>query len=400
MPIRVLIVDDSAFVRKILSDSLSKDPDIEVVGTAADPYIARGKMLALAPDVMTLDIEMPRMDGITFLKLVMKHRPMPIIIMSSLSGPGSQLALEALQHGAVDVMEKPSGSYSVTADTALLVQKIKAAARTKLRPTTESPAGVAQNANQENQPEGGLLRRPESALPSTRFPNRSVSARADPGQTSVSTRPGATMIEPAKPGGRHYAPRDLIVIGASPGGTEALKDILTRLPDDLPPIAIVQHIPAYFSKAFADRLNQLCQLEVREAVHNDRLHPGLVLVAPGGHHIVLRWNGAGHSVELSDGPQVHHQRPAVDVLFDSAVKCASAPHTLAILLTGMGADGAAGMLRLKDAGATTVAQDEESCVVFGMPREAIKLGAAQHVLALDQIAARIDRHAQFLAGRA
>jgi two-component system, chemotaxis family, protein-glutamate methylesterase/glutaminase len=388
MPIRLLIVDDSALVRKVLTDSLSKDPEIEIVGTAADPYIARDKMLALAPDVMTLDIEMPRMDGITFLKLVMKHRPMPVIIMSSLSGPGSQLALQALQHGAIDVMGKPSGSYSVTTDTALLAQKIKAAARAKLRPITQYPAGTIQTANQE------------SSIPSTTSPSRAVPAPVAPSQTSVPAHRGGSTIESSKSGGRQYAPRDLIVIGASTGGTEALKEILTRLPDDLPPIAIVQHIPAYFSKAFADRLNQLCQLEVREAVHGDRLHPGLVLVAPGGHHIVLRWNGAGYTVELSDGPQVHHQRPAVDVLFDSAVKCASAPQTLGVLLTGMGADGAAGMLHLKNAGATTVAQDEESCVVFGMPREAIKLGAAQHILPLDQIAARIHRHAQSWAGRA
>jgi two-component system chemotaxis response regulator CheB len=368
MPIRLLIVDDSALVRKILTESLSKDPDIEIVGTAADPYIARDKMLALKPDVMTLDIEMPRMDGLTFLRLVMKHRPMPVIIMSSLTGTGSELALQALQQGAVDVVGKPSGSYSVTSDIAVLVQKIKAAARAKLR----VPAAVPVSAPPRTEPPPAL-HRPPSAVPAA--------------------------PAPSAPSGRRYAARDLILMGASTGGTEALKSILTQLPDDLPPIAIVQHIPAYFSKAFADRLNQLCRLEVREAVNGDRLRSGLALVAPGGHHLVLRWNGAGYSVELNDGPQVHHQRPAVDVLFDSAVKCGAGPHSLAVLLTGMGADGAAGMLHLKDAGATTFAQDEESCVVFGMPREAIKLGAAQQILPLDQMAFRIDRHAHSLAAK-
>jgi two-component system chemotaxis response regulator CheB len=386
MPVRLLIVDDSALVRKILTDNLSKDPDIEVVGTAADPYIARDKMLELKPDVMTLDIEMPRMDGLTFLKLVMKHRPMPVIIMSSLTGPGSDLALQALQDGAVDVMNKPNGSYSVSQDTATLIHKIKAAARARLRPSF-----------QVQPPPARLEPRPDTVLHSVSVPHR-------PGHSTDPTRQSAASsvatLERPPSTGRHYAPRELIVMGASTGGTEALKAILTRLPEDLPPIAIVQHIPGYFSKAFADRLNQLCRLEVREAVHGDRLHAGLVLVAPGGHHIVLRWNGAGYTVELSDGPQIHHQRPAVDVLFDSAVKSAASPHTLAILLTGMGSDGAAGMLHLKDAGATTIAQDEESCVVFGMPREAIKLGAAQHILPLDQIAARMDRHAQSRAGRA
>jgi two-component system, chemotaxis family, protein-glutamate methylesterase/glutaminase len=386
MPVRLLIVDDSALVRKILTDCLSKDPEIEIVGTAADPYIARDKMLELKPDVMTLDIEMPRMDGLTFLRLVMKHRPMPVIIMSSLSGAGSDIALQALQDGAVEVMGKPSGCYSVTHDTAALAHKIKAAARAKLRPSFQvRPPPVQEEPHRET------VRQPHPASPRT--------GHAMP-LPRLATSSATATLDPPRSMGRVYAPRELIVMGASTGGTEALREILTRLPEDLPPIAVVQHIPGYFSKAFADRLNQLSRLEVREAVNGDRLHSGLVLIAPGGQHILLRWNGAGYTVELSDGPQVHHQRPAVDVLFDSATKCSSASDTLAILLTGMGVDGAAGMLHLKDAGATTIVQDEESCVVFGMPREAIKLGAAQHVLPLDQIAARIDRHAQSRAVRA
>jgi two-component system, chemotaxis family, protein-glutamate methylesterase/glutaminase len=402
MPVRLLIVDDSALVRKVLTLSLAKCPEIEIVGTAADPFIARDKIKELNPDVMTLDIDMPRMDGLTFLKLVMKHRPMPVIVMSSLIGQGSEAALAALQAGAVDVVAKPGGSYSVSEDTHLLVEKIKAAAKARVR----VPAATVQTSGHTTQHVAAgtsHLRRPAPSV-GTPGPGQ-VSSPAAPapssGGTALLTRPRPGFAPPASHGSaRTYRPRDLIVMGASTGGTEALKAILTKLPADLPPIAIVQHIPAYFSKTFADRLNQLCQMEVREAVNGDRLRPGLALIAPGGFHMVLRWNGGGYSVELNEGPQVHHQRPAVDVLFDSAAKCGSAPHTLAVLLTGMGSDGAAGMLHLKDAGATTFAQDEESCVVFGMPREAIKLGAAQHVLPLEQFAARMDRHASHLAGRA
>lgn len=374
--IRTLIVDDSALVRTMLADSLGRDPAIEVVGTAVDPYAARDKILALDPDVITLDIEMPRMDGLTFLKRIMQHRPMPVVIMSSLTQSGSAQALEALQAGAVEVVAKPGNAYTV-ADTAELIAKIKAAAISRHRRSIPSSP-------------------PHPTPPPA---HSSTSAAADPAPVPHAPPPSHVPVSaaPVAPESgrprRTYPPRALILMGASTGGTEALKSILTRLPSDLPGICVVQHIPAYFSAAFAERLNQLCALEVREARDGDRIEPGLVLVAPGGRHLLVRWVGSHYIAHLSDGPTVHHQRPAVDVLFDSALKAGAAPGALAVLLTGMGADGAAGMLRLKEAGARTLAQDEASCVVFGMPREAIRMGAADEVLPLDHFAARIDRHA-------
>jgi len=371
--IRVLIVDDSALVRKVLTESLAVDPEIEVVGTAIDPYVARDKILQLSPDVLTLDIEMPRMDGLSFLKLVMKHRPMPVIIISSLTTIGSGKALEALQAGAVDVMSKPGGSYSASSDGADLIAKIKAAYHAKVRART----GDTQ-----------VPIRPKFT------PSPSSKTTFIRGQAGIITPPAShPTVGPA----RNYSNKQVILMGASTGGTEALKAVLTNLSGTLPGICIVQHIPAHFSRAFADRLNQLCAFEVREAKHGDKIQPGLALIAPGGHHLVLRRFGAGYTVELSDAPLVHHQRPAVDILFDSAVRAGAGPNALALLLTGMGADGAAGMLKLKEAGATTVAQNEESCVVFGMPREAIRLGAAQKILPLDQMAAFIERHSTDVA---
>jgi two-component system chemotaxis response regulator CheB len=340
-PIRLLVVDDSALARKIISASLAPFADIEIVGTAADPYVARDKILELHPDVITLDIEMPRMDGITFLKVIMKHRPMPVIIMSSLTPAGSIKALEALQAGAVDIMEKPGGNFSACADGARLAEKIRAAASARLRSGPE--AGVS------------LARRPRREA-----------------------RTG-----PAHP--RSFPARRIILMGASTGGTEALKSVLTSLRGDLPGICIVQHIPAYFSKAFADRLNDICPMEVREAGDGDLVKPGLALIAPGGRHLLLKWRRDHYAVELNDGPPVHHQRPSVDIMFDSAVKAGAGPHAVAAVLTGMGADGAAGLLRLRQAGAATAAQDEETCAVFGMPREAVRVGAAQQVLALSRI---------------
>ena len=372
--IRVLIVDDSALVRKALTDGLSSDPEIEVVGTAIDPYVARDKILQLDPDVLTLDIEMPRMDGLSFLNLIMQHRPMPVIIISSLTTGGSAKALEALQAGAVDVMAKPSGSYSASADSAALCAKVKAAFHAKVRAHSGNTSFVTRPAA------------PPSAAP----PAASALRPAAAVHPTTPPRP-----PPGPP--RHFSHKQIILMGASTGGTEALKAVLTNLSGNLPGICIVQHIPAHFSRAFAERLNSLCALEVREAKNGDRVQPGLVLIAPGGFHLVLRRSGGFYTVELSEGPMVHHQRPAVDILFDSAVRAGAGPHALALILTGMGADGAAGMLTLKEAGATTVAQDEASCVVFGMPREAIRLGAAQKILPLDQMAGFIERYASGVA---
>ena len=355
--IRVLIVDDSALVRRALTENLSRCTDIEVVGTAVDPYVARDKILLLNPDVLTLDIEMPRMDGLTFLKRLMQYRPMPVVILSSLTGAGSAKALEALQAGAVDVLEKASGALSALQDHTRLVEVIKAAARARLRP-------------------------PPAESPTSRPPAAAAQAR-----TSV--------VRASR--GRRYDPHKIILMGASTGGTEALRAILTRLSADLPGICIVQHIPAFFSLAFAQRLNELCNLEVREAKNGDLVQPGLALVAPGGFHIVLDWRGHGYGVRLNEGPPIHYQRPAVDVMFGSAVKAGAAPHALSLLLTGMGSDGASSLLELRNAGARTICQDEASCVVFGMPREAIRMGAAQIVLPLDQIAPHVERFASEVA---
>lgn len=333
--IRVLIVDDSAVVRKMVTDALRTDPDIEVVGTAADPYAARDKIKELAPDVLTLDLEMPRMDGLTFLRILMEQHPLPVVIMSSLSQRGSDYALEALRLGAFDVLGKPAGAYSFGELGPQLIARIKAAGGAQLkRPLHGAASGLA---------------------------------RAQP-------RPGASSA------------RQVILLGASTGGTEALREVLTRLPAGLPGIAIVQHIPPVFSKAFADRLSTQCAFEVREAADGDVLKPGMALIAPGNFHLMLQWQGGQYRARVAGGPQIWHQRPAVDVLFKSAADCGAAPHAIAGVLTGMGKDGAEGLLRLRELGATTFAQDEASSVVYGMPRAAWENGAAQRQIPLDRIA--------------
>jgi two-component system chemotaxis response regulator CheB len=330
--IRVLVVDDSAIVRRILSGVISAEPDMEVVGTAPDPYIARDKILALQPDVVTLDIEMPRMDGLTFLKKLMHFKPIPVIVISSLAQSGCQVALDALHAGAVDVMGKPGGPYSVGDLSISLPAKIRAAAAARLKKTM-----------------------PEAAR------------KAEPVRTA-----------------RGFAPGTVIAIGASAGGTEAIRAVLERLPKDLPPIVITQHIPPVFSKAFADRLNQHCEMEVREAREGDVLAQGLALVAPGNFHMVLRREGATYRVRLDSGPQVCYQRPAVDVMFHSVAELVGAK-ALGVILTGMGADGADGLLHMRQAGAHTIGQDEATCLVYGMPKEAVKKGGVEKVLPLDRI---------------
>jgi two-component system, chemotaxis family, protein-glutamate methylesterase/glutaminase len=342
-PIRVLFVDDSAVVRKLGSDALKSDPAIEVVGTAVDPYMARDKIQELHPDVLTLDLEMPRMDGITFLRILMEQHPLPVIIMSSLSQRGSAHALEALKLGAFDVLAKPGGPYSFGDMGPQLIERIKASVGARLKPT-----------------------RTPTAAPFAPAP-----------------RPKST---------RAYAARQLILLGASTGGTEALRDVLTRLPSGLPGIAIVQHIPPVFSKAFADRLCQQCAFEVREAVDGDRLTPGLALIAPGNFHMMLQWHLDHYSVRVADGPPVWHQRPAVDLLFKSAADCGAAPHALAGIFTGMGKGGAEGLLRLRQRGAATFAQDEATSVVYGMPRAAWENGAAQRQIPLGKAADYIVHH--------
>jgi two-component system chemotaxis response regulator CheB len=336
--IRVLIVDDSAIVRKIFSEELSKYPDIEVVGTAPDPFVARDKIVNLKPDVITLDIEMPRMDGLTFLRKLMKFYPLPAIVVSSLTPKGGKLTLEAMDIGAVDVIGKPGAAYSVGDMSAQLADKIRAAARVKM-------------------------------------------VRKDPDTEAVKYDPIASLAQTTN---------KVVAIGASTGGTEALKVVLSQMPANSPGMVIVQHMPANFTTAFAERLNGLCQVTVREAKDNDSVTPGTALIAPGNYHMLLRRSGARYYVEVKTGPMVHHQRPAVDILFQSTAKYAGA-NAIGAILTGMGADGAAGLLEMKNMGAGTIAQDEKTCVVFGMPKEAIKMGAVDKILPIHQIAAEIIR---------
>ncbi|HEU5123623.1 MAG TPA: chemotaxis response regulator protein-glutamate methylesterase [Verrucomicrobiae bacterium] len=332
--IRVLVVDDSAVVRRAISDALAKDPEIEVVGSACDPYIARDKILELNPDVLTLDIEMPRMDGITFLKILQQHRPMPVVVISSLTQAGSRSALAALEAGAVDVLAKPSSSWSIGDLADQLAHRVKGAAKARM-----------------------------SSAPN---PIETIAKASSTGSSNA------------------FNPRQIVVLGASTGGTEAIKSVLTRLPNGLPGICVVQHIPAVFSKAFAERLNECCAMEVREAAHGDEVKPGRVLIAPGDFHMALEWDGRRYLVRLHQGPPLHFTRPAVDVLFNSAAACAGA-NALGVVLTGMGSDGAQGMKKLKEAGAITLAQNEATCVVYGMPRAAVELRVVDHVLPLEAI---------------
>lgn len=338
--IKLLIIDDSAIVRKVLSQELSKYPDIEVVGTAPNPYVGRDKIISLEPDVITLDIEMPRMDGITFLRKLMKYYPLPVIVVSALTPRGSGMSLEALEIGAVDVVSKPGGSYTVGDISQDLAQKIRVAARANVR-------------NRRGERES------ESAMP------------------EVATALSKTSNK-------------VIAIGASTGGTEALKKVLTRMPANAPGIVVVQHMPANFTTAFAKRLNETCAVSVKEAEDNDAVTPGRVLIAPGNYHMIFRRSGARYYVEIKDGPMVHHQRPAVDILFKSTARYAGS-NAVGVILTGMGTDGAQGLLEMRQAGARTLAQDEQSCVVYGMPKEAVKIGAAEKELPLGSIADEILR---------
>jgi two-component system chemotaxis response regulator CheB len=327
---RVLLVDDSAVVRKLLGDALRKHDDIEVVGGAADPYIARDMILQLKPDVITLDIEMPRMDGLSFLRKLMEHHPIPAIVVSSLTQQGSAASVEALRIGAIDVIGKPGGPHAVGEVADRVAERIRA-----LRGGTPIRLGkVAPTAPQT----------PSAAQNASRL-------------------------------------RGLIVIGASTGGTQAIETVLTRMPADVPPILITQHMPAGFTKAFADRLNGVCPMRVVEAAGSEPLERGVAYVAPGDHHLTIDRQGLRLLTRLDQKAPIHYQRPAVDALFASAATLRGLP-IVGLLLTGMGADGADGMVALRQAGAETIAEAEESCIVFGMPKEAIARGGAIHVASL------------------
>jgi two-component system chemotaxis response regulator CheB len=330
--IKVLVVDDSAVVRKVLTEKLQVFPDIEVIGTAMDPYVAREKIAIARPDVITLDLEMPRMDGLQFLEALMAHYPIPVVVVSSLAPENSENALRALELGAVDIVQKPGASYSPP-DVAALARTIRAAA------TARPKARPAKNSQQE------------TSLRST------------------------TLLRTT---------HKVLAIGASTGGPQALDVLMSQLPATTPGTIIVQHMPAGFTASFAHRLDQGCAMSVREARDGDSLVPGVALVAPGNRHILVKRSGATYFVNLKDGPAVHYQRPAIDVTFMSVAKGAG-PDAVGVILTGMGVDGAAGLMEMKNAGAHTIAQDEASSVVFGMPKEAILLGAVDRVLTLDAI---------------
>jgi len=332
--IRVVVVDDSPLIRTVLVKELNKQPDIEVVAAAADPVEAKKLILQHKPDVLTLDIEMPQMDGLTFLGILQRYHPMPVVMLSSLTASGSNLAMEALRRGATEVMQKPGGGSFLALGRVIdqLAFKIRASAVAKHR-----------------------------KLPS--HPGRQLLALNTDGSVDNAT---------------------LIAIGASTGGTEALRYVFSRLPENLPPIVVVQHMPEAFTASFAEGLNRCSQITVVEGKETVDLQPGLAVVAQGGKHLVIAKRLASYRAMPKIGEPVCHQCPSVDVLFDSAAQAAG-PDAVGVILTGMGEDGADGLLAMRQAGATTIAQDESSCVVFGMPKEAIARGAAQHVLALERI---------------
>lgn len=350
--IRVLIVDDSAIVRNALAEIFNSDPKIEVMGTASDPYIAAKKIQKEVPDVISLDIEMPRMDGLTFLKKVMAQHPIPVVVISSLTDRGTKTALKALEYGAIDVILKPqfTSKQSIEESKIKLCDVIKAAAISRLK------------------------RR-----------KRAVTTRP----MTVEPKLSADAVIPKISSYRLHQPTDVVVsVGASTGGTEALRVFLEAMPVDAPGIVIVQHMPEHFTRSFADRLNELCKIAVKEAEDGDAVLKGRALVAPGNKHTLLRRSGTKYYVEVKDGPLVNRHRPSVDVLFRSTAVYAG-NNAIGVIMTGMGDDGARGLMEMKEAGAKTIAQDEASCVVFGMPKEAIKLGAADYTMPLDKIASQV-----------
>lgn len=343
---KILLVDDSALVRQVLKTVLEQDPKLEVIAAASDPIFAMHRMEAQWPDVIVLDVEMPRMDGITFLKKIMAERPTPVVICSTLTERGAETTMQALSAGAVGIVTKPKlGIKSFLEDAASdLIHSVKAAALANLRNLrTQTPA----------------LQRPPDKL--------TADAILPPGSRA--------MMQTTD---------HIVAIGTSTGGTQALEAVLTRLPRISPGIVIVQHMPEKFTASFASRLNGLCEIEVKEAANNDRVAPGRALIAPGGKHMLLKRSGAQYYVEVRDGPLVNRHRPSVDVLFRSVARFAG-KNALGIIMTGMGDDGARGLKEMRDAGGRTIAQDEKSCVVFGMPREAIKLGAVDTVMPLAQL---------------
>lgn len=349
-PIRVLIVDDSAVVRQALSEILSADPAIEVIATAPDPLIATSKISKNRPDVITLDVEMPRMDGISFLKQIMARDPIPVVMCSSLTEKGAEVTMKALQYGAVEIINKPRmGARQFLEDSQVLIcDAVKAAARARVR--------------------------------------RLSSLVTDPAPKLTAD----VMLGQPKHVDNFQTTEKVLAVGASTGGTEALRVFLQALPYDAPGIVVVQHMPQHFTAAFARRLNGICRIDIKEANDGDTVIPGRALIAPGNMHMMLKRSGTRYYVQIKDGPLVCRHRPSVDVLFRSVARYAGVNAT-GIIMTGMGDDGSRGMLEMKNAGAVNLAQDEESCVVFGMPQEAIKHGGVNKVLPLDQLSEEVMR---------
>ncbi len=345
--IKVLVVDDSALVRQTLCDILNSDPEIEVVGTAADPYMAAERLKTIVPDVITLDVEMPRMDGLTFLQKLMSQHPIPVVMCSSLAEEGSETALKAMEYGAVDIITKPKmGTKQFIEEARIMIcDVVKGAAAARL---------------------------------GKRRPERSTLKEIQPKYTAdvIMEKPNSkAMIQTTE---------KVVVVGASTGGTEALKVFLESLPEDTPGIVIVQHMPENFTTAFAKRLDSTCRITVKEAQDNDTVVRGRALIAPGNHHVLLKRSGARYYVEIKDGPLVSRHRPSVDVLFRSAARYAG-KNAVGVIMTGMGDDGARGMKEMFDAGAINIAQDENTCVVYGMPNEAVKHGGIHKIMPLEHI---------------
>ncbi|MBJ6801923.1 protein-glutamate methylesterase/protein-glutamine glutaminase [Geomonas propionica] len=346
--IKVLIVDDSAVVRQTMVEILSSDPQIEVMSTAGDPFIAAERIRQEVPDVITLDVEMPRMDGITFLHKIMSQHPIPVVMCSSLTEKGSETALKALEYGAVEIIQKPRlGTKAFLEESRVRIcDAVKAASQARLRRVSAVPHQVAPKLTAD------------------------------------------VIMEKPKTQAMMQTTEKVVVVGASTGGTEALRTFLESLPADCPGIVIVQHMPEGFTRAFSQRLDGLCRITVKEAENNDTVVRGRALIAPGNHHLLLKRSGARYYVEIKDGPLVSRHRPSVDVLFRSAARYAG-KNAVGVIMTGMGDDGAHGMLEMKQAGALNVAQDEASCIVFGMPNEAIKLGGVDYIRPLDAISREV-----------
>jgi two-component system chemotaxis response regulator CheB len=350
-PIRVLIVDDSAVVRQVMTQRLSADRAFEVIGAAADPIFAMEKMAKEWPDVIVLDVEMPRMDGLTFLRKIMAERPTPVVICSTLTTQGAETTMQAMAAGAVSIVAKPKANLKqyLQEESDDLLAVVKAAAQARVRRMTGAPRAVP---------------------------------------TAIPAKLSADAVLPGLSPGAQRAMSEttdrVVALGTSTGGTQALEAVLSALPVDSPGMVIVQHMPEAFTAAFAQRLNKICEIEVREARNGDRVHTGLALIAPGGRHLVLERNGAQYRVGVVEGPPVSRHRPSVDVLFRSVARAAGR-NALGVIMTGMGDDGARGLKEMREAGARTLGQDEDSCVVYGMPKEAMKLGGVERELSLDAI---------------